>query len=700
MKLYLNYLILLFISLVVLLLPISITTGSKPLASEKAVGSGQVDLLNFDDSWYKWNRDLNHNKLDDLLDEKVTNAKKESVNVYINYYTPPTKSDLKKLQDLNLNISYQAKYINTICVREVPLELLGQVQRLPNIAMIELQPFLVPSLDVSAAAIKARGSTEYSPETAWELGYTGQNQVIAILDTGVDDRHESLKNKYVAGYDCTVSVAPERNPDDEDGHGTHCAGIAVGTGGEEGQYRGIAPNARLVDVKVLNDWGLSPGDQIIRGIEWCIETKDEHGINILSISIGEIFTGDDNGLGTQGRLVNTAADEGLVVMVAAGNDGPNNNGFSSLAAADGAITVGAIDEQESANRKDDEIADFSNRGPRADDGDEDEVDEYKPDVVTPGVGIMSALFSTTPLGAVTGYQQLTGTSMACPHAAGVAALMLEAKPDLTPEQIKQILHETSEARGIPYHSKNDPKYSKDYGWGIVDAYEAVRKAIGEDYQLVNVISHEMFDEVHNIVEISGTASVSNGRIQSIEYKIDDYTWKMGEGDEDWSFKWDTTTVENGLHYVFIRSFDGIEYSNPIELPLRVVNIGCVLINPINGSKVDDTITIKGTSFGENVIEVLVKIGNEPWVQVEPEEDGGNLSKWVYSWDTEDYGNGKYTISVKAYNGNWYSIPIIIEVIVDNADSSSGFLSGFDWGLMLTAILLILVIIYTNRIRYH
>ena len=155
------------------------------------------------------------------------NDSDELVNIFINYKFQPTQFDVSKLKELEINISYQAKYINTICAREVSIAKILQILTLPNIAMIEQQPFLVPTLDVSAPAIKARSSIEYSPETAWELGYTGRNTVIAILDTGVDDRHESLENKYIAGYDCTVSVLPERNPDDEDGHGTHCAGNPV-----------------------------------------------------------------------------------------------------------------------------------------------------------------------------------------------------------------------------------------------------------------------------------------------------------------------------------------------------------------------------------------------------------------------------------------------------------------------------------------
>jgi hypothetical protein len=344
-----------------------------------------------------------------------------------------------------------------------------------------------------------------------------------------------------------------------------------------------------------------------------------------------------------------------------------------------------VDEKESVRRNDDDISSFSNRGPRADDGDDDVIDEYKPDVVAPGEGIMSARYSSTPAGIVTGYQQMSGTSMACPHVAGLVALMLESNSQLTPEQVKQILHDTGEERGNPYHRINDPKYSKDYGWGIVDAFEAVRKAVGEDYQTLSVLSHNLFDEVYNILTISGTATVTKGYIEAVEYNVNEEDWQLAEGTETWEFDWDTSTVDNGLHKIYIRSFDGIEYSTPFELPLKVVNIGAEISSPENGSVLKKKVLIHGISFETDVLEVLLKIGDGIWIEVEGTGAGGNLTVWEYSWDTRKVSNGEYTLSVKAYNGNWYSIPNSIVVIVKNSDDGGGFLPGFEWFIILCAI---------------
>jgi subtilisin family serine protease len=681
---------------------ILISSSEQALSSEVKIESNEamIDTSPTDESpWLNWIRDVNRNKIDDLIDEKIKFGSKEYINIYINYNSQPTDKNITMLRKLGINISYIAKFIPTVCAREVPIGLISNIQKLTGIEMIELQPYLTPLLDVSVRSIKARESEEYSPEAAWELGYTGRGVTIAILDTGVDDRHEALLNKYIAGYDCTLRVPRETNPDDEDGHGTHCAGIAMGTGGEEGQYIGVAPNAKLVDVKVLNDLGLTPGDQIIMGIEWCINNKDTYNIDILSTSIGEMFSGNDDGSGTHAQLVDSAVDAGLVVVVAAGNDGPNNNGFSGLAAADGAITVGAIDEQETAIRSDDTIADFSNRGPRANDGDLDELDELKPDVVAPGVDIMSALFSSTPIGLITGYQRMDGTSMACPHVAGLAALILEANKNLAPEDINTIIRETAEPREFASFSDIDPYYNVNYGWGIVDAYEAVRKVLGEDYQVVEISSHHDFDEVHNIIEITGSARISKGSIQKVEYNINNGNWETADGTASWSFEWDTNKVDNGLNEANIRSFDGIEYSNIMKLTLDVVNIGCSFIEPLNGSTLSGQYIIQGTSFGMGITNVMLKIDDGSWESVLPTSGKRNYTTWEYNWYTKSISDGSHVLTIKAYNGEWYSFPVEIDVFIENDKSDDGgFLPGFEWNMLILCVIICLIITKKNGRR--
>ena len=337
---------------------------------------------------------------------------------------------------------------------------------------------------MATQGMKVKGSQRY-PDSVWGQGYTGKGITIAVLDSGVDDEHPSFNGSYVAGVDFSIGLGVEGNPSDRDGHGTHVAGIVLGRGGgpedPDRNYTGIAPEAYLVDVKVLTALGVGYNPFIAEGIQWCIdhrnddwddENPDNDGIDIISISIGG--GNGSSGQSNLSRLIDTAGEHGIVVVTSAGNEGPDNEGFDDIAAADGAITVGAVDDMNTVDRLNDRVTSYSNRGPRDDDGDDDPYDELKPDVVAPGENIISA--EGTLILPPEDYVEKSGTSMACPMVSGIAALMLEANPGLTPGEMKHILHETSDARGEPYNESLSTKYNSSYGWGIVDGYQAVKAA--------------------------------------------------------------------------------------------------------------------------------------------------------------------------------------------------------------------------------
>ena len=215
---------------------------------------------------------------------------------------------------------------------------------------------------------------------------------------------------------------------------------------------GTAPGAYLVDIKVLTDTGGTNSQASLNGIQWLINNQDTdwghnsstRGIQVASMSFGSASTplnqGDqgDNGSGSEARLVNDAVNASIVCVVAMGNDGSNR--VPSPASADGAISVGAATDRGSINRTDDNVADYSNTGPRLDDADDDEWDELKPDITSYGSSIMSATAQTgtsfpgqpaKPL-AGSDYDEKDGTSMATPIASGIVALMLQADPSLEP----------------------------------------------------------------------------------------------------------------------------------------------------------------------------------------------------------------------------------------------------------------------------
>ena len=292
-----------------------------------------------------------------------------------------------------------------------------------------------PSLDRSTAQIGA--------PTAWRAGHTGKGVKVAVLDTGVDQDHPDLAGHEVAERNFTD------DPDNTDGvgHGTHVAATIASSGA---QYKGVAPEADLLDGKVCVLAGCQES-AIVAGMQWAAE----QGADIVNLSLGG---GDTAELDPLEEAVNTlSAQTGVLFVIAAGNNSRPET-VSSPGSADAALTVGAVDRQ-------DGIAPFSSRGPRVGDG------AVKPDITAPGVDIVAARSSSgtvgTPVG--DGYVAMSGTSMATPHVAGAAALLAQQHPDWTGAQIKAALVASA---------KNNPALTAfDQGAGRVDAAKAVTTTV-------------------------------------------------------------------------------------------------------------------------------------------------------------------------------------------------------------------------------
>jgi serine protease AprX len=464
--------------------------------------------------WENWIRDTDHNKIDDVLDNMIkNNPNTDRTRVFIDYSRKTTTEDVNRLLPYDFDVKFVYNIINSINVENVLLSDIEKLSKLPQVVMIEYEDEVQSFNDVGARAVKARNSTEYSPNTVWDMGFYGKDISIAILDSGVDDGpspapppyHLSLDDldddlltiddpKFIAGVDFTRAIANidgSYNPDDGIlGHGTHVAATALGTG-DTSEYKGVAPQARLVDVKVMENWGSGVMGEVINGIEWVVEHKDEFNIRVVSMSIGGNY--NSNGQDGASQAVNAAVDAGLVVVVAAGNGGSNTIG--PPASADKALVVGALNDHNTVDRSDDNVWGSSNVGPRADDGDSDPMDELKPDVLAPGVNIMSAKSDTTAT-----YNQFSGTSMAAPHVAGVVALMLEANPDLIPQEVKDIIHMTAEMpEEIEPSTEHDDTYNYAYGWGFIDAYKAVKMALADDFNPPSIYDIE--------VDVNGNTAV-------------------------------------------------------------------------------------------------------------------------------------------------------------------------------------------------
>ncbi|WP_163527413.1 S8 family peptidase [Halobacillus ihumii] len=310
-------------------------------------------------------------------------------------------------------------------------------------------------LDVASPSVHAQQLNQ--------KGITGKGVNIAIVDTGVYP-HEDLTqptNRIVAFKDF---VNNKLEPYDDNGHGTHCAGDAAGNGfSSDLRYRGTAPEAGIVGVKVLNQMGSGSLSTIVSGVQWCIDNKEEHKIDIISLSLGAAADESDCN-DPLVQIVDKAWESGIVVCVAAGNSGPDQRTVGTPGISSKVITVGAMDDQNTINRTDEDIAPFSSRGPACG-------EVSKPDVLAPGVNIVSLrapgsfLDKTSKSSRVDDeYFSLSGTSMATPICAGIVALILQAHAEETPDQVKQRLLDTAIDRGLPEYVQ---------GAGYVDAEKAV-----------------------------------------------------------------------------------------------------------------------------------------------------------------------------------------------------------------------------------
>ncbi|TDV52488.1 S8 family peptidase [Actinophytocola oryzae] len=258
---------------------------------------------------------------------------------------------------------------------------------------------------------------------AWAAGHTGAGTTVAVLDTGIDVSHPDLADAVTGAQ----NFSDAGDADDHFGHGTHVASIITGSGAASGgTYKGVAPDTRLLNGKVLNDFGGGQESWIIAGMEWAARS----GADVVNMSLG---TGDwSDGTDPMSQAVNRlTAETGALFVVASGNSGYL---VGSPAAADSALTVGAVD-------RDDQLAEFSSRG---------RIDEVlKPDITAPGVDIVAAKAANGMIGdpAADGYVSLSGTSMATPHVAGAAAILAGEHPDWTPDQLKATLMGSAEPTG-------------------------------------------------------------------------------------------------------------------------------------------------------------------------------------------------------------------------------------------------------------
>lgn len=261
-------------------------------------------------------------------------------------------------------------------------------------------------------------------------GIMGKGVTIAILDTGAA-LHKDISGRIVKFYDM---VSGKMKMYDNNGHGSHIAGICAGDGSaSNGRYRGMCPEAGLVIIKVLDKQGKGKEETVIKASEWIIRNRKRYNINIVNISFGS-FIDEENDC-EMIRAIEKMWDVGLVVVAAAGNNGPEEGTITSPGISSKIITVGALDDKRKVYIDGKYVNDYSGAGCW-------KKGLKKPEVIAPATMIKSCRNSSK------GYVVKSGTSMAAPIVSGCIGLMIGANPGIRNFEVKEILSKTSIDRGL------------------------------------------------------------------------------------------------------------------------------------------------------------------------------------------------------------------------------------------------------------
>lgn len=452
----------------------------------------------------------------------------------------PDEADIAMLErEVGYEHQWTLKHINALAGR-IHVDQILDTTSLPGVVMLELDGIL--SIHNGDAAVL------HGVDTVWaDTGYDGAGATVAIIDTGIDGAHASLDDldddnstydpKVIGFYDPVnnpgLTNGTEVFPYDDQGHGSHCAGTTAGTGAPTYEHIGMAPQANLVGVKVLDAGGSGSFATVMAGMQWTVDNRYQFNIRAASMSLGgpgaiEWTSSEEDSVN---RYANEMVRAGIALFIAAGNNGVSAQ-IGTPGSAEDAITVGALDKNSA-------IAIYSSQGPT-------EELRIKPNIAYVGSSVMSVAFNTGDQ-----YTGMSGTSMATPGAAGVAALMLQANPDLSPFDVRNIMQETATYRMCSYMGANEPcaedfipknRQNNVYGHGEVRALDAVMEAAQQDYEFDTSIQITIETETgkDNRIHLFPQDEVSFVNSDGVET----VQWRSNHLRDDWStihsFDYDTS----------------------------------------------------------------------------------------------------------------------------------------------------------------
>jgi serine protease AprX len=378
-------------------------------------------------------------------ESEKTNLKEDTVQLIVECSSEEEECQICKLG----KVKYRLPMIQSYVV-EVPKNNIHKLQALKGVRRVQEDSHITAQMDISRKVIKA--------DWAHDRGYSGRGVGVAVLDSGIYPHKDFTipRNRIIAFKDF---INHYDKPYDDNGHGTHVAGIIGGNGiSSDGRYMGIAPECYLIGIKILDHKGNGSTSNVLAGIQWMIDNKDRYNIKIANLSIGSPDREGEND--PLVKAVNAAWDAGIITLVAAGNDGPRSKSITSPGISRKVITVGASDDQKSVDIHGDIVSNYSGRGPTR-------ACIKKPDVVAPGSDIMSCASDKNYIPdkelsreeLKTYYVKKSGTSMATPMVSGALALFLEKNPHIQPNDLKLYLKDCT----------NDLNFPQDQqGWGLID----------------------------------------------------------------------------------------------------------------------------------------------------------------------------------------------------------------------------------------
>lgn len=414
------------------------------------------------------------------VESSITGAKE--LHAFVQYSHAVTAADVARLEGLGIVKVRPFKYVNAVAVA-APGAVIRKAAGLSGVTGIQQDHGLKLDLDKSKKAVGA-DRAQAAPAKGG-LGLSGKGVRVAVLDSGVDSSHADLKSRVVKSLNFEGAsfwdawqdgflmddVAENTGPFaavDEVGHGTHVASTIAGTGEAsvtKADYRGMAPGAELVAMKIASgaqgvvyDFGWE--HNAMAAIEYLIDHSKELKVRVVANSWG-VFETDSPDSEPILQMIKAGTARGLLFVFSAGNDGPGPNTVGWPGAMGQVITVASTLKTAPYG-----VSSFSSRG-------------YQVDIAAPGSNIVAARSkgavidfgnSATPPQDLPFYMAISGTSMAQPHVAGIAALVLQAAPKLVAPQVEELLERTATDLG-------DPGKDKSYGYGMVNAFKAGQVAL-------------------------------------------------------------------------------------------------------------------------------------------------------------------------------------------------------------------------------